>query len=76
MPESKVWYSIHDPTTTTTTMETILDDVLNDRVLGFANVWLHVPDALKARFSEFPPIFKNAEITIADIGEHMQVFCR
>ena len=22
------------------------------------------------------PIFKNCEITIADIGEHMQEFCR
>ena len=37
---------------------------------------IHVPDELIPRFSEFPPIFKNAEITIADIGDHMQAYCR
>ena len=57
-------------------METILDDVLNDRVFGVVKVWIHLPDVLETRFSEFPSIFKNAEITIADIGEHMQAFRR
>ena len=28
------------------------------------------------KFSELPPIFKNTEITIADIGEHMQAYFR
>ena len=30
---------------------------------------------MQSRFSEFPPIFKNAEIKLEDIGEHMKSFC-
>ena len=58
------------------TKENILNDVETDRAFGIIQVDIHVPDELKPRFSEFPPIFKNTEITIADIGDHMQSYCR
>ena len=35
-----------------------------------------MPEHLVDYFSEFPPIFKNTEITMADIGEHMQAYAR
>ena len=80
MPESKDWYRPTPTVPTTTvpakTQDEILDDVRNEVIEGFAVYSVHVPDEKKARFSEFPPIFKNCEITIADIGEHMQEFCR
>ena len=57
-------------------MEDILDDIVNDRLFGFVKVDIHVPGELIPRFSEFPPIFKNTGITIADIGDHMQAYCR
>ena len=38
--------------------------------------YVRVPDELKEKYSDFPPIFKNTEITLADIGEHMQSYCR
>ena len=91
-PESKNWYPpvtdtpLHHPSSSSSssssseyheiTIEDIIDDVENDRVFGFVEVDIHVPDELKPRFSEFPPLFKNTEITIADIGEHMQAYCR
>ena len=71
MPESKEWYSLPRVEPETITMKDIIEDIINDRLFGFVKVDIHVPDELKSHFNEFPPIFKNAEITIADIGEHM-----
>ena len=77
MPESKYWYRHPSPTATSTkTQEEILNDVRNDVFDGFVVYDIHVPEPLVGRFSEFPPIFKNCEITIVEIGEHMQEFCR
>ena len=45
------------------------------RKSGFVKVDIRVPDDLIPTFSEFPPIFKNTEITMNDIGEHMQEYC-
>ena len=49
---------------------------MNDELLGIVKYSVHVPEHLIDKFSEFPPIFKNCEISLADIGEHMQAFCR
>ena len=59
---------------TAKTQEEILDDVRNDVLEGFVVYDACVPEEKKERFSEIPSIFKNCEITIADIGE--QEFCR
>ena len=39
---------------------------------GYIQCDLVVPDELKAKFSNFPPIFKNTEVGRNDIGEYMQ----
>ena len=57
-------------------MNDILNDVKNDKIFGFVECDIHVPHNDIEKFSEFPPIFKNCEITIADIGDHMQKYCR
>ena len=73
--ESKKWYSLaREPTVTT--MNDILNDVRNDKIFGFVECDIHVPSNEIEKFSEFPPIFKNTEITITYIGERMQTFCR
>ena len=61
---------------TTTTMQDIIDDIISKKMFGFVQVDIHVPDHLIDKFSEFPPLFKNTEIQIGDIGDHMQEFCR
>ena len=38
---------------------------------GYIQCDLVVPDELKAKFSNFPPIFKNTEVGRNDIGEYM-----
>ena len=84
-PESKQLYPTPPPPIKPTEMtenekqmrmEEILDDIKNEQVFGFAKVDIHVKDEDISKFSEFPPIFKNTEITIADIGDHMQEYCR
>ena len=58
MPESKDRYSIHrENPSPVSSMENILQDVMNHRLFGFIQVDTHVPKQLIPRFSEFPPIF-------------------
>ena len=85
IPESENFYpplrEENDPSETendgteTITKECILDDVQNERVFGFIKVDIRVPEHLISTFSEFPPIFKNTEIKLNDIGDHMKSFC-
>ena len=57
-------------------MDDILQAIKDDKLFGFIKCTIHVPEHLISKFSEFPPIFKNTEISMADIGEHMQGYCR
>ena len=57
-------------------MKDILDAVKCEELFGFIQCSIHVPSHLVEKFSEFPPIFKNTEISMANIGEHMQAYCR
>ena len=50
--------------------------IMTGESFGFIKCDIHVPEHLVDYFSEFPPIFKNTEITMADIGEHMQAYAR
>ena len=52
----------------------LLEQVRNGEFFGAVEVDLHVPDHLKSKFSEMTPIFKNVEISLDDIGEHMKRF--
>ena len=50
-------------------LEGILSEVRNECLFGCVEVDIHVPDHLKEKFSEMCPIFKNTEISRADIGD-------
>ena len=78
MPESRESYARQPQSedSPNTTMQTILDDVMSEKIFGFVECDIHVPEDLVDKFSEFPPIFKNTEITMTDIGDHMREFCR
>ena len=54
-PESKKCYS-RERNPIPRTMNDILEDVKTDKIFGFAKCDLYVPDNLKPKFSEFPPI--------------------
>ena len=58
----------------TLTEAEILEAVQNDTLFGIVECDIHVPDPLKAHFSEMPPVFKNTEISREDIGPFMKAF--
>ena len=74
MDASKKWNTPDE--TDTLTVEDIIHQIKNDELFGFVRCDVRVPDELKETYSEFPPVFKNTEITLADIGDHMQEYCR
>jgi hypothetical protein len=54
------------------TEETILQAVMDEKLFGALGVDLHVPDDLKSKLAEMPPVFKNIEVSRDDIGDHMK----
>ena len=76
MEESEVWYHPATAAVASCSMEDIVDAVKCEEVFGFIQCSIHVPSHLIDKFSEFPAIFKNTEISMGDIGEHMQAYCR
>ncbi len=72
-PQSKKRYRIDTPTCT---YEDIKDAIMTKESFGIVKCSIHVPEDKIDHFSEFPVIFKNSEITLADIGPHMQEYCR
>jgi hypothetical protein len=45
-----------------------------EKLFGALEVDLHVPDTMKSKFTEMPPIFKNVEVSRNDIGDHMRQY--
>ena len=58
------------------TMKDVENAIMSGESFGFVKCDIHVPDDRIEYFSQFPPVFKNTEITMEDIGEHMQEYAR
>ena len=50
----------------------LVQNIRNETMFVQCN--LSVPDELKAKFSNFTPIFKNIDVTRNDIGEYMKTY--
>ena len=46
--------------------------IQDGRLFGFVECDIHVPKHLKDYFSEMTPIFRNTEVSLKDVGQHMQ----
>ena len=46
--------------------------MVSDELFGFAKCDVHVPDERKEFFSQFPPVFKNVEVSNNDVGPYMK----
>ncbi|KAJ8030844.1 hypothetical protein HOLleu_27376 [Holothuria leucospilota] len=53
------------------TEQEILNHIKSGDIFGVVECDITVPDTLKPHFAEMPPIFKNIEVGIEDIGDHM-----
>ena len=56
----------------TISTDSLLEKIRDGSLYGYIQCNLVVPDELKAKFSNFPPIFNNTEVGRNDIGEYMQ----
>ena len=54
----------------------LMQRVKEGTFFGAVEVDIHTPPELKEKFEEMTPIFKNTEISLDDIGEHMQTFAK
>ena len=54
------------------TQESLLTKIREDKLFGYVQCDLEVPDGLKYKFSNFPPIFKNFNVRRADIGDYLR----
>ena len=49
-----------------------LAKIIDGSLFGYVQCDLVVPDELKSKFANFPPIFKNTEVERDDIGDYMK----
>ena len=54
------------------TQESLLTKIREDKLFGYVQCDLEVPDGLKYKFSNFPPIFKIFNLSRADIGDYVR----
>lgn len=54
----------------------VLKAIRDEKFFGLALVDISTPEALKPFFAEFPPIFKNVDITRQDIGDFMHDYAK
>ena len=47
---------------------------MDEKLFGALEVDLHVPDDLKSKFAEMPPVFKNIDVSKDDIDDHMKAY--
>ena len=52
--------------------DSILAKITAGSLFGYVQCNLVVPDELKSKFANFPPIFKNTEVGRNDIGDYMK----
>ena len=68
----EVWTGLHERRRLPGGVPEIVEAVLSGALFGLVECDIAVPDALKAAFADMPPIFKNVDIDLADIGTYMQ----
>ena len=47
--------------------ESLLEQIRNDKLFGYVQCDIEVPEKLKKKFANFPPIFKNTNVGRHDI---------
>ena len=52
--------------------ESLLEQIRSGKLFGYVQCDIEVPEQLKEKFANFPPIFKNTNVVRHDIGSLMQ----
>ena len=54
------------------TQVSLFAKIREDKLFGYVQCDFEVPDGLKYKFSNFPPMFKNFNVSRGDIGDYMR----
>ena len=57
------------------TVTQLLEKIVSDELFGLVQCDVRVPDHLKSHFAQFLPVFKNAMVSLEDVGPHMRALC-
>ena len=60
----------------TLSQDQIIQYIKDGHLFGFVECDIHTPEHLKEYFSEMTPIFKNTEVSLKDVGQHMQEYAK
>ena len=60
----------------TLTQVQIIQYIQDGHLFGFIECDIHTPEHLKDYFSEVTPIFKSTEVSLKDIGKHIQEYAK
>ena len=71
-PTTKQFIRTNFPYKLPLTHDNLLNQIRTGSLFGYVQCDLEVPDELKSKFADFPPIFKNTEVSRNDIGEFMK----
>ena len=52
----------------------LIEDIKSGLKFGVVDCSIEVPECLREKFIKFPPFFKNCEVSLEDIGQHMKDF--
>ena len=68
--------NLHTHTRSTIPLDKFIDMVVEKDLYGLVECNIHVPDHLKSYYSQFPPIFKNVDVSINDVGPYTEKLCK
>ena len=57
------------------TVNEFIKKILDDDLFGLVQCDIHVPEHMKSYFAQFPPVFKNTNVSLEDVGPHMKGIC-
>ena len=66
----------HIPPKAEFTRPRLLEAILEDDIFGLAECDVDVPENLKDHYSQFPPVFKNVDVSLDDVGAYMKDLCK
>ena len=70
----KIHVRTHFPFKRLLSVTSLVQYLSNGTMFGYLQCDLSVPDELKAKFSDFPPNFKNINVTRNDIDDYMKTY--
>ena len=70
----KNYVRTHFPFKRSLSANSLKQNIRNETIFGYVQCDLSVPNELKAKFSNFPPIFENIDVTRNNIGEQLKTY--